>query len=293
LFDTQLVRLLEVIYRYGVEPITGFGVQLVPQVGLSTEPIRESIGGLLRYMHAAHSERIPILHAAQYADPGVSRRKFDREISEYRRLGEEYRRRGWILGGACVCCMYLADRALENEDAIIASALRVSDQLIQIRTLLHNGGGVPRSLLDSIAHARDIPIERLLPFEGRPLRVLYTEGICGGAVIPLGAAGTPRQEVHVPLAHQSALAGVLLAGASIRDSLRVTRPGTQVTRINVMQPLGSYLTQHAAKDQRGICICQDSDYRDVYQRKYPDTTEMNSINSISEVPIQRHKPKAG
>jgi len=31
----RLVRLLEVIYRYGVEPINGWGVQLVPQVRFS------------------------------------------------------------------------------------------------------------------------------------------------------------------------------------------------------------------------------------------------------------------
>ena len=37
---------------------------------------------------------------SQYADPSVSRRKFDREISEYRGLGGEYRRRGWILAEA-------------------------------------------------------------------------------------------------------------------------------------------------------------------------------------------------
>ncbi len=34
----RLVRLLEVIYRYGIEPIAGFGVQLVPQVGLNYGP---------------------------------------------------------------------------------------------------------------------------------------------------------------------------------------------------------------------------------------------------------------
>lgn len=34
----RLVRLLEIIYRYGIDPITGFGVQLVPQVGLNYGP---------------------------------------------------------------------------------------------------------------------------------------------------------------------------------------------------------------------------------------------------------------
>lgn len=31
----RFVRLLEIIYRYGVEPIISYGVQLIPQVGLS------------------------------------------------------------------------------------------------------------------------------------------------------------------------------------------------------------------------------------------------------------------
>lgn len=172
-----------------------------------------------------------------------------------------------FLGGACVACLYLAGHAVENEDAIIAAALGISDRLMQIRTLLHTGDGVPRDLLDGISAARNIPIERLLPFERRPVRSLYTEGFCGGAVIPMGSLGTPRQEVHVPLAHQSALAGLLLAATAVRHGLGLNPPGTQVTRIDVMRPLGAYLTQPAAKDQREICICQDNDYRDVYQRK--------------------------
>src|SRR5437773_214417 len=35
--------------------------------------------------------------AVQYADPAVSRVKFDREVAEYRALGAEYRARGWLL----------------------------------------------------------------------------------------------------------------------------------------------------------------------------------------------------
>ena len=111
-----------------------------------------------------------------------------------------------FLNGACVGCFYLAGHALQNNDAIIAAALGVPDRLIQVRTLLYRGDGAPRDLLDAVAAARGIAIDLLLPFEGRPIRNLYTEGFCGGAVIPSGTLGTPRQEVHVPLAHQSALA---------------------------------------------------------------------------------------
>jgi hypothetical protein len=167
-----------------------------------------------------------------------------------------------------VSCLYLPDHALENEDELIAAALGIPDQTIGIRTLLYNGSGIPRSLLDAIAAARDIPIDNLLPFEGRPIRSLYVEGFCGGAVIPLGGLGTPRQEVHVPLAHQSALAGVLLAAGCVQRALGLATEGTHVTRIDLMHPLGSFLTQPAAKDTRQICICQDSDYRAAYGHKY-------------------------
>ena len=64
-----------------------------------------------------------------------------------------------------MACLCLPDHAVENEDAIVASALGIPNYLIQIRTLLHNGEGVSRNLLDAIATAREIPIERLLPFE--------------------------------------------------------------------------------------------------------------------------------
>ena len=173
-----------------------------------------------------------------------------------------------FLNSACVACLYLPEHALENEDAIITSALGVPNELMRIRTLLHNGEGVPKELLDAISVARNMPIERLVPYEGRTVRQLYTEGFCGGALIPLGELGTPRQEVHVPLAHQSALSGLLLAAAAVRQAMGLNGPGTQVTRINVMRLLGSDLTQPAAKDPRGICICQDADYRNAYKSKY-------------------------
>jgi hypothetical protein len=173
-----------------------------------------------------------------------------------------------FLSGACVSCLYLPDRALENEDSIIASALNLSGNLMQVRTLLHTGIGVPKGFLEIVAAARAIPIERLLPFEGRPIRALYSEGFCGGAVIPLGEAGFPRQDVHVPVAHQSALSGVLLAAAAVKEALGLNKAVTSITRINVMAPIGELLTQPAAKDPRGICICQDADYVNVYREKY-------------------------
>src|SRR5262249_8213226 len=115
--------------------------------------------------------------------------------------------------GACLACLYLpADRA-PNEDEIVAAALGVPQLVVDVRTLLHTGSGVSRSFLEAVAQGLQLPSEEVLQYEGKSIRELYVEGVCGGGLIPLGTIGMPRQELHVPLAHQSALAGVLLAAA--------------------------------------------------------------------------------
>ncbi|MDQ3380865.1 MAG: E2 ligase fold family C protein [Actinomycetota bacterium] len=170
--------------------------------------------------------------------------------------------------GACLACLYLPSGAIPNEDQLVADALGIADRLLEVRVLLHSGDPVERPLLDAVAAALGIEIDRLLPFEGRPLRNLYVEGLCGGAVIPLGQLGQPRQDVHVPLAHQSALAGVLLAAALVRRIETPDPAATEVTRINVLRPVGQHLTQIAAAAGDGRCICEDDDYRVVFQQKW-------------------------
>ena len=172
-----------------------------------------------------------------------------------------------FLEGACVSCLYLPHGAQKNEDQIIAESFGVPDRLMQVRTLLYKNEGAPRDLLGAIATARNVPLAKLRPFEGRSLRALYTEGFCGGAVIPLGEPGTPANDVHVPLAHQSALAGVLLAAAGVRMALS-GRVDSVVTRYDVLKPQERFLVHPVAKHPRGRCICQDADYRDVYRSKY-------------------------
>lgn len=163
---------------------------------------------------------------------------------------------------ACVSCLYLPDGPVKNEDELVAEALRVPQLLMQVRTLLYNGKPVDRAFLDQVAMAVEQPVEALLPFEGRTIRELYVEGFCGGAVIPLGDAGRPRMEardVHVPLAHQSALAGVLLA-ASLLSRAVTSGEEAGVTRIDVLRAVGVGTTQPLRARRDGRCICDDPDY---------------------------------
>ena len=172
-----------------------------------------------------------------------------------------------FLEGACVSCLYMPDGRQRNEDEIIAESLGVSDRLMQVRVLLYGNEGAPRDLLEAIAVARNIPLEKLMAFEGRPLRKLYTDGFCGGAVIPLDVIGAPPDDVHVPLAHQSAMAGVLLAGAGVQMGLGGSG-SSFAAQYNVLKPQERLQVHPMAKKVGGKCICQDKDYVDVYQKKY-------------------------
>lgn len=173
--------------------------------------------------------------------------------------------------GACVACLYLPETTLKNEDELVAETLGVPHLLMQVRTLLATSQPVDRGLLEGVAQAVNQPLQALLPFEGRTIRELYVEGFCGGAVIPIGEAGQlhdAAHEAHVPLAHQSALAGILLAAALIRRATIGDHQVTQVTRLDVLRPVGEFLRQPLLARRNGRCICDDPDFVRIHQAKY-------------------------
>jgi hypothetical protein len=170
-----------------------------------------------------------------------------------------------FITGACIACLYLPTGTTRNEDEIVAAALGVPELVVLIRTLLHTGEPPPLDLLQLIATRLNVDVTRLTAFQTRGIRDLYVVGICGGAVLPL-QSGPVNVNVHVPLAHQSALAGVLLAARLVRRSAGIALTTTEVTRLDIRQDPPARPTQLAAKDPRGICICQDHDYVITYQR---------------------------
>lgn len=172
--------------------------------------------------------------------------------------------------GACLSCLYLPAGQVPSEDEIIASALGVAHDTrgLQIRTALHDNAPPPRDLLEEAATSLGLAPEAVLAFADRPIRELYVEGICGGALLSLERVGVPSQDVHVPLAHQSALAGVLLAGRLAAKAIGQAPRETTISRLDILRPLSEYISQPAQKDRRGICMCQDPVYARAYDEKY-------------------------
>jgi hypothetical protein len=170
--------------------------------------------------------------------------------------------------GACVCCLYLPAGERASDDVVIAGALGIPERVRDVRLALYSGDPISIALLEVIAERLGVSRASVAAFEGRSIRALYSEGVCGGAVLSLERAALPAEQLHVPLAPQSAFAGMLLASSIVADSVRSRQPSTTVTHLNILRPFGELLTAHASPDPRGICICQDPDFVARYQEKY-------------------------
>ena len=186
----------------------------------------------------------------QLGDLGVSSHSF---------LGED----------VCLACLYLENQKTKSEDQIIAEGLKIPQFQTQVRFLLGNGQATGKEICDAVAGAWGIPPERLVPYAARPIRELWVEGICGGGIIPLGEAGPAPRELQVPLAFQSALAGVLLGAETVVDVLTGgAGRRTLLRRMDVLRPLGEVAPQPARKAGTGTCICEDDDFVAAYRAKY-------------------------
>ena len=186
----------------------------------------------------------------QLGDLGVSSHSF---------LGED----------ACLACLYLPNQKTKSGDQIIAEGLKIPQFQTQVRFLLGNGQATGKEICDAVANAWGIPPEKLVPYAARPIRELWVEGICGGGIIPLGEGGPAPRELQVPLAFQSALAGVLLAAETVVDVLTDgAGRRTLLRRMDVLRPLGEVTPQPARKAGTRACICEDHDFVAAYRAKY-------------------------
>jgi hypothetical protein len=176
------------------------------------------------------------------------------------------------MGGeeACLACLYLPLAVQPSDDEVIASALGLSGRpaLLRIRDLLYRGEPLDEEFLREAAAGMRVEAEPLLGFVGKTLREFYSGAVCSGMVMRMGGhAEAPRAEI--PLAFQSAMAGLLLAAELVAEAgaLRSARLPT-TTVMDLLRPLGSVLSAPERKAGTGACICEDPDYVAAYRAKY-------------------------
>jgi molybdopterin/thiamine biosynthesis adenylyltransferase len=183
-----------------------------------------------------------------------------------------------FLNKACLMCLYLPNEEQKSDDLLVAEAIRLPEAQGEVRELLYTGKPIGIDFVTRIANAYNIPANQLLQFAEQPLRQFYSKAICGGIVLSLGGDYRNASQAEVPMAFQSALAGIMLAAEIVVDAGGFRpAPLPTMTKSDLLRPLGNDLSIPAAKHPSGQCICQDSDYISVYQNKYPDAIESNQV----------------
>lgn len=180
--------------------------------------------------------------------------------------------------GACLACLYIPDKEVPHYDQLIARALHLPetrDQLLEIRKRIQLAEPTERVFLEKVASAAGVPIEELLPFENKPLESLYHQGICGGAVITLAKGGKGAQRNEVPMAFQSAFAGILLAADLVAERLALRPRLPTKTQISLMTALAPFPSNPQAKANR--CFCTDADFVAAYDAKYGNPTTNSRV----------------
>jgi hypothetical protein len=198
----------------------------------------------------------------------------DLGFSRHERFGEE----------PCLACLYWPAEARRHRHELIAEALEQDP----LRMLAYLVGGVPvgmplppgsvpvlpnmpigphsegwyaRSLLDDVAQRFGLPAEKLAPWQQAGLDVLYREVVCGIAMLEFSLDGGPPQEASVPLAHQSALAGVMLVVelvAALDGKLAAARPKATEGRLDVLSGWPQVVPR--PRQRTAGCLCADRDF---------------------------------
>lgn len=178
-------------------------------------------------------------------------------VSRHRRFGID----------PCLACLYYPKAKGHNEAEIIAEEIGLPDAARDIANMLVLQLPLTAEFLHRIASANVTDVAPLLSFEGKSLVAFRHQVVCGGALLNGEDSDVTRMEV--PMAFQSAFAGVMLAAeivleyAGARDSFN---GHSAVTRLDLLRPIPAETT--FAEAPHPACICSDPDYLEVYASKF-------------------------
>ena len=188
--------------------------------------------------------------------------------------------------GPCLACLYMPDGEVPGLSKQVAGALGLPEA--DIRAKLHAGFRVDDAFIAQVADATGVDARHLLPFKNRSLADFYVKAVCGTAHFGVAARGG-GDAAAVPMAFQSALAGVLLAAELLaaRADLR-TVPMGPLTKIDLVGGIGPMMQHPAAKHASGRCLCQDNVFVSAYARKYPETYHSDGGSRAAEAAWRSH-----
>lgn len=166
---------------------------------------------------------------------------------------------------ACLACLYHPRARGVSATEQAAKALGLTPDRAALLWVTHQ----PLSDADIHAAADALGVKEsvLNPWRGRYLGDFYTDVVCGA--VPLDVTGVGRVEM-VPLAHQSALAGLLMATELLKRTQtsleKLSQRETLVSWDDIIRPPPSIWKKPRPREPG--CICGDEIYQSVYRKKW-------------------------
>jgi len=223
------------------------------------ETLADRMGVLTVPTFAVSIDNVPGRRAAQALLPRLA-------INGW--TGEEALGASWHLfsrDAACLACLYFPHRKALSATEQAARAFGLSpDRAAQLWVTQQP---LSDSDIASAARALGVDVRALDTWRRKSIGHLYTDVVCGA--VPIGLTGLGRVET-VPLAHQSALAGILMAAELVKRTdatlSQLSQDEPLLSWDNVLRPPPAIWTRPRPRELG--CICGDEDYQAVYRTKW-------------------------
>lgn len=166
---------------------------------------------------------------------------------------------------ACLACLYHPHGQGSSAIEQAAKALGLSHDRTALLWVTHQ-------LLSSddikiVAKSLGVRKSVLKPWRSKSLGDIYTDIVCGA--VPLDVTGVGKVET-VPLAHQSALAGILMAAELLKrtqpELAALSQPESLISWDDILRAPPIIWAKPRAREKG--CICGDPDYQSVYRKKW-------------------------
>jgi ThiF family len=166
---------------------------------------------------------------------------------------------------ACLACLYQPHGEGLSQTEQAARALGLPSERAALLWVTR----IPLSDEDIATAAKKLGVSReaLSAWRGKSLGDLYTDVVCGAVPISLPVAN--RVET-VPLAHQSALAGILMAAELVKRTdpklAAISQQETIVSWDDILRRPPTIWAKPRAREEN--CVCGDPDYQHIYSGKW-------------------------
>jgi hypothetical protein len=168
-------------------------------------------------------------------------------------------------GSACLACLYHPRGQGPSATEQAAKALGLSNE--RAAMLWVSRQPLSEDDLQAAARSLGIGVSQLSLWRGKPLGELYTDVVCGAVALDMNGIG--RVET-VPLAHQSALAGILMIAELVkrtdRDLSALSQNEPLVSWDDILRAVPSIWAKPRSPEPG--CICGDADYLAAYEEKW-------------------------